>query len=229
MVLKGVVEVSEQSGISKLKINQNWRKKLLRAAGHNEKPLIDKKSFHITYKKKTNGRTVKRKVDPLRIRGQTLVAFDHHRGAMRTFHLNRIIDMKKTAAFKSESQHRKFRVLLEQGKITKAKFNEWMDDTKEKATDKQHPIKELPEKVASIFSGFMKQASVLSIKGRGQISPQNFVFPEHKKYPIHDLAHARNALARVAQFGSSDEQQQVRDAVYRKYPALKNRHEQEQD
>jgi hypothetical protein len=65
--------------------------------------------------------------------------------------------------FKSESQHRKFRVLLAQGKISQSKFDEWMDETKRKSKNKNHPIKALPEKVAVIektafWSGFEKAA-----------------------------------------------------------------------
>lgn len=41
-----------------------------------------------------------------------------------------------------------------------------------------------------------------------------------RKYPINDLSHARNALARVSQHGSPSEKKQVRDSVYRKYPEL---------
>jgi hypothetical protein len=39
-------------------------------------------------------------------------------------------------------------------------------------------------------------------------------------YPIPDRAHARNALSRVAQHGSSAEKAQVRAAVRRKYPGI---------
>ena len=44
-----------------------------------------------------------------------------------------------------------------------------------------------------------------------------------RRYPIHDLAHARNALARVAQYGSTYEKATVKAAVYKKYPRLKKR------
>lgn len=40
------------------------------------------------------------------------------------------------------------------------------------------------------------------------------------KYPIHDKAHARNALARVSQHGSTAEKRMVRAAVKRKFPAI---------
>ena len=43
---------------------------------------------------------------------------------------------------------------------------------------------------------------------------------KRRKYPIQDKAHARNALARVAAFGSSEEKAEVRSAVKRKYPAI---------
>jgi hypothetical protein len=44
--------------------------------------------------------------------------------------------------------------------------------------------------------------------------------PEKNSYPIHDPAHARNALARVAQHGSPFEQRAVRAAVARRYPGI---------
>lgn len=44
-----------------------------------------------------------------------------------------------------------------------------------------------------------------------------------RKYPIHDISHARNALARVAQHGTSAEKAQVKRAVYRKFPSLKKK------
>jgi len=61
----------------------------------------------------------------------------------------------------------------------------------------------------------------LSYKARKRLPDSAFVFPKERKYPIHDLAHARNALARVAQFGSAAEQKAVRAAVYARYPQLK--------
>jgi hypothetical protein len=39
-------------------------------------------------------------------------------------------------------------------------------------------------------------------------------------YPIPDASHARNALARVAQHGSSSEKAKVRAAVARKFPGI---------
>ena len=39
-------------------------------------------------------------------------------------------------------------------------------------------------------------------------------------YPIPDKAHARNALARVAQHGTSEEKSKVRAAVHRRYPDI---------
>lgn len=39
-------------------------------------------------------------------------------------------------------------------------------------------------------------------------------------YPIPDASHARNALARVAQHGSSAEKEKVRAAVHRKFPGI---------
>lgn len=61
----------------------------------------------------------------------------------------------------------------------------------------------------------------LTSEGRDHIGEDNFALPSQRKYPIHDISHARNALARVAQRGNLDEQQKVKSAVYRKYPSLK--------
>lgn len=65
-----------------------------------------------------------------------------------------------------------------------------------------------------------KEAKELTSRGRKQISESNFVFPKERRYPIHDASHARNALARVAQHGTSSEQEAVRKAVREKYPGI---------
>jgi len=61
----------------------------------------------------------------------------------------------------------------------------------------------------------------LNAKKRNALSKTSFAIPSQRKYPINDLNHARNALARVAQNGTPTEKQQVRAAVYRKFPQLK--------
>lgn len=45
-----------------------------------------------------------------------------------------------------------------------------------------------------------------------------------RRYPIENASHARNALARVSQFGTSAEKAKVRGAVYRKYPSIGQKH-----
>jgi hypothetical protein len=45
--------------------------------------------------------------------------------------------------------------------------------------------------------------------------------PDSGSYPIPDISHARNALARVAQHGSAYEQKKVKAAVYAKFPSLR--------
>ena len=58
-------------------------------------------------------------------------------------------------------------------------------------------------------------------ENRKNLKKSSFALPEQEKYPIPDLEHARNALARVAQHGSAAEQKKVRAAVEKKYPSLK--------
>jgi hypothetical protein len=105
------------------------------------------------------------------------------------------------------------------------------------------------EKVAEALSGqpnsalnhalgvLEKTSGVLTLKKRESLPKGDFAMPEKKvrkgdepppgdakgKYPIPDLAHARNALARVAQHGTPAEQAAVRAKVYAKYPELKER------
>jgi hypothetical protein len=59
----------------------------------------------------------------------------------------------------------------------------------------------------------------LTAKGRKQIASKNFALPG-RRYPIEDASHARNALSRVSQFGSSEEKAEVRSKVKRKYPGI---------
>ncbi len=60
----------------------------------------------------------------------------------------------------------------------------------------------------------------LNAEERNALPDSAFALPG-RRYPIHDLAHARNALARVAANGTPQEKAAVRAAVYRRYPRLK--------
>lgn len=61
--------------------------------------------------------------------------------------------------------------------------------------------------------------SELTSKGRSHIAAGNFALPG-RRYPIHDKAHARNALARIAQHGTAAEKKTVRAAVHAKFPDI---------
>src|ERR1035437_3999753 len=67
--------------------------------------------------------------------------------------------------------------------------------------------------------------AVLTSKARKNLPKSNFVYPADERYPIHDIAHGRNALARVAQNGSPEEQKKVTAAVHKRYPELKKNKE----
>jgi hypothetical protein len=71
--------------------------------------------------------------------------------------------------------------------------------------------------------------AILSSKRRQSLKSSQFALPgkgEGKggkgagSYPIPDESHARNALARVSQFGSSAEKATVRAKVSAKYPGI---------
>lgn len=59
----------------------------------------------------------------------------------------------------------------------------------------------------------------LTTKARKAIAPKNFALPG-RRYPIEDKSHARNALARVSQHGTSAEKATVRRKVHAKYPGI---------
>ena len=59
----------------------------------------------------------------------------------------------------------------------------------------------------------------LTAKARKAIPSKSFALPG-RKYPIEDASHARNALARVSQHGSSSQKAAVRAKVHAKYPGI---------
>ncbi len=56
---------------------------------------------------------------------------------------------------------------------------------------------------------------------RKKLKKSSFALREDERYPIPDIDHARNALARVAQHGTAAEQKKVSAAVEKKHPSLK--------
>ena len=61
----------------------------------------------------------------------------------------------------------------------------------------------------------------LTYQKRKRMRSSSFALEKERKYPIHDISHARNALARVAQHGTRAEQKEVKREVYAKYPGLR--------
>lgn len=59
----------------------------------------------------------------------------------------------------------------------------------------------------------------LTTKKRDALPESDFALPGGH-YPIHDESHARNALARVSQFGTEREKTIVREKVKRKFPTI---------
>jgi hypothetical protein len=65
----------------------------------------------------------------------------------------------------------------------------------------------------------------LTSKKRESMPKSEFALPGKKKggkggYPIPDKNHARNALARVSQFGTPAQKKEVRSKVHRKFPSI---------
>ncbi len=59
----------------------------------------------------------------------------------------------------------------------------------------------------------------LTAAERDALPNTDFALPG-RRYPIQDIAHARNALARVDQHGTAEERRKVRAAVYNRYPQI---------
>jgi hypothetical protein len=65
----------------------------------------------------------------------------------------------------------------------------------------------------------------LSYQARKSLNRKEFALPSKREggkggYPIPDKSHARNALSRVSQFGSSEEKSEVRSKVHKKFPDI---------
>lgn len=60
----------------------------------------------------------------------------------------------------------------------------------------------------------------LSYRQRKNLPDSAFVFPDTRSYPIPDEEHARNALARVGAFGTTEEKKKVIAAVKAKFPSI---------
>lgn len=59
----------------------------------------------------------------------------------------------------------------------------------------------------------------LTTKARNKLSNKQFAGPG-RSYPIEDANHARNALSRVSQYGTTAEKRRVRQAVETRYPSI---------
>lgn len=62
--------------------------------------------------------------------------------------------------------------------------------------------------------------SKLTSKARKALPESDFAGPG-ESYPIEDESHARNALARVSEYGSPGLQERVRARVKARYPDIK--------
>lgn len=65
----------------------------------------------------------------------------------------------------------------------------------------------------------------LTYKAKKALPRTSFAIPGKQdgvkgKYPIQDIEHGRNALARVSAHGTPSEKKQVRAAVHRRYPSI---------
>ena len=88
--------------------------------------------------------------------------------------------------------------------------------------EKRHKAKQEKMNEADDFLDFLDEFdnAQLDYSTRKDLPDSAFAIPEKRAYPINDAVHARNALARVSQFGSPEEKARVRAAVKRRYPNI---------
>ena len=60
----------------------------------------------------------------------------------------------------------------------------------------------------------------LTAAQRNALPRSDFAQPSKRKYPINDKSHARNALARVSQHGTTAEKRKIRRKVAERYPSI---------
>jgi len=84
-------------------------------------------------------------------------------------------------------------------------------------TDRVEHLKEAS--MQNFWAGFEKQANITAAK-RHSLPPSEFAEPQREAYPVDTKARARNAKARVAQFGTPAEVAAVDRKVHEKYPDI---------
>lgn len=65
-------------------------------------------------------------------------------------------------------------------------------------------------------------AHKLDTAARKELPEEAFALP-NRRYPIHDKVHARSALAYISRYGTPEEKEKVRAAVYKRYPEMQHK------
>jgi hypothetical protein len=111
-------------------------------------------------------------------------------------------------------------------------FNKQVEDPAELAVEDTEPAEpqEAPAETYDDPEGYYDGETFIGAKltsqARADLPASDFVFPDERRYPIHDESHARNALARSS---GKPEEAAVRAAVYKRYPDLKPDEDDESD
>jgi hypothetical protein len=65
--------------------------------------------------------------------------------------------------------------------------------------------------------------AVLKADKRNKLATGSFALPSKRKYPIHDMAHAKAALSMAARGDTEGDPSTIRAKVLQKYPSLKKK------
>ncbi|MHB1909748.1 MAG: DUF6582 domain-containing protein [Nitrososphaerales archaeon] len=69
-----------------------------------------------------------------------------------------------------------------------------------------------------------RKARPLTYAKRQRLPDSDFADERNRKYPIENASHARNALARVARFGTPEQKKLVCEKVHERYPSIHEAH-----
>lgn len=108
-------------------------------------------------------------------------------------------------------------------KVSLSDFASWTPVQKEWVTDED--AAQDKTEVASLLPGGLSESlnlGTLTAKERDALPATDFVFPSSREYPIHDRAHADDALARGAQNETGKRLATIKRKVAARYPALKS-------
>lgn len=179
---------------------------LARIIKFNKDPKKGTRAIKITYKK-ANGRTVKRKIDPLKLDNGLLGAYDHKRKAWRSFRMDRMKHMEKAANSGLPSSKALLigSALFSTGVIAGSKGTQrWMNKNKTDVWNPKHPDHQAYLKTVRQTGTQMEKAATLRLikasrLGLASVPETQALKRALQKWDIEDLENLVDSLGVVVE------------------------------